>query len=350
VDDATGGRRRLRVELADPTVYSRFHECETAYELDLIEPLLEAKGAAWICDEILRDESPSYLQKDLRFAILSFVDEGALAGRRLLDFGCGSGASTAVLARLFSNTEIVGVELEPELLSIAERRIAHYGLENIELRRSPSGDRLPEGVGTFDFICLSAVFEHLLPDERPPLLAQLWSLLEPGGLLFLNETPHRWNPLESHTTGLPLLNYLPAALALRVARRSSRAGSDESWSSMLRRGIRGSTQHEIVRMLREAGGGEPVLVQPNRLGLRNVVDLWYAKGAPSRKRRVIAAAMRAVNRIQGGGFVPYLYIAIRKQTKRGRVQRSNRPSQSAPAPATPGSGGRAARPRETFMR
>jgi 2-polyprenyl-3-methyl-5-hydroxy-6-metoxy-1,4-benzoquinol methylase len=313
VEDLPGGRRRLRVQLADASVYSPVSECETGYELDLIESLLEAKGSAWICDEIRRDESPSYLQKDLRFAILSFIPDEQLAGARLLDFGCGAGASTVVLARMFPETQIVGIELEPDLLALAKRRVAHYGLENIELRRSPSGDRLPDGIGSFDFICLSAVFEHLLPDERRPLLAQLWALLGDGGIVFLNETPHRWNPLESHTTNLPLLNYLPAPLALRLARRSPRAGSDESWESLLRRGIRGSTQHEVVRMLQEAGDGRPVLMQPTRLGLKDVVDLWYAKGAPTLRRRAVAAGMKAVNRVRGGGFVPYLYIAVRKQ-------------------------------------
>jgi hypothetical protein len=40
-------------------------------------------------------------------------------------------------------------------------------------------------------------------------MAELWRQLRLGGILFLNQTPHRYYPLEHHTTGLPLLNYLP---------------------------------------------------------------------------------------------------------------------------------------------
>jgi len=50
----------------------------------------------------------------------------------------------------------------------------------------------------------------------------LWSLLRPGGVLFVNQTPYRWRPLEYHITSLPFVNYLPAFAAMRVARLSPR--------------------------------------------------------------------------------------------------------------------------------
>jgi hypothetical protein len=59
------------------------------------------------------------------------------------DFGCDSGASTAVLARLFHGVQLVGVELEELLLNLAKLRAARLGLRNAEFLLSPSPVTLP---------------------------------------------------------------------------------------------------------------------------------------------------------------------------------------------------------------
>lgn len=313
VDELSGGRRRLEVTLGEPWAHITGPACETSYGLELVKAILAVKGPRSVCDEILREEDPGYVEHNLRWVTLPYVSEDELAGRRVLDFGCGAGASTAILARLIPTAEIVGVELEPDLLDLARRRAAHHGLERVHLYASPTGDRLPPDLGTFDVVFLSAVFEHLLPRERGPLLAQLFSTLRPGGLLFLAETPHRWNPVESHTTGLPLINYLPDRLTLAAARAfSPRVPPDESWETLLRRGVRGGSQREVLRLLRRVPDAVPTLLRPARLGISDAVGLWYALGRPTRKRRVLRAALRTANVVAGGGFVPYLTLAIRR--------------------------------------
>jgi len=307
------GRLRLVVQPDDHALYIHRRACVTSYGLELIEKLLEVKGLGWLCDEILRDEDPGYVSRTLRFAVLPYVDETQLTGRRILDFGCGSGASTAILGRWLADTEIVGVDLDPELLAIARLRAEHYELRDVSFRRSPAGDRLPDGLGTFGAVFLSAVYEHLLPDERGSLLGKLWEALEPGGVLFLSETPHRLWPVESHTTGLPLLNYAPAPLALRLARRlSPRVAADATWPELLRDGVRGGTPREVLDDLRRAGSGAPVLLRPHRLGLRSEADVWFAKGRPTRARRLVRSALEAVNRATEAGLVPYVSLAVRK--------------------------------------
>ena len=97
-------------------------------------------------------------------------------GKRVLDFGCGSGASTMVLNRILGGAEICGVELDANLLRIAKARAHHYGLPGERLLLSPDGLTLPTGLGTFDVVVLSAVWEHLLPLERPAVLKQIWSI------------------------------------------------------------------------------------------------------------------------------------------------------------------------------
>jgi hypothetical protein len=67
-----------------------------------------------------------------------------------------------------------------------------------------------------------AVYEHRLPAERRTLMPQLSDHLWAGGILFINQTPHRWFPYEHQSTALWGTNYLPRPLALASARRFSR--------------------------------------------------------------------------------------------------------------------------------
>jgi hypothetical protein len=78
---------------------------------------------------------------------------------------------------------------------------------------SPDANSLPPEIGTFDFVMLSAVYEHLLPEERRRVMPWIWSKLKPGGTLFINQTPYRYFPYEHHTTGLWFINYLPDKLS-----------------------------------------------------------------------------------------------------------------------------------------
>jgi 2-polyprenyl-3-methyl-5-hydroxy-6-metoxy-1,4-benzoquinol methylase len=126
------------------------------------------------------------------------------------------------MARALPATSITGVELETDFLDIARARAEFYNLQTLQFALSPPGDRLPDEIGTFDFIVLPAVYEHLLPHERKRLMPQPWGIPKKDGVLFIDEIPNRWFPLETHTSNLPLVNYLPDALAQSVVRSCSR--------------------------------------------------------------------------------------------------------------------------------
>lgn len=309
------GMRAITAEPRDG-LFSPQREWTTHYPLELIEHVLRVKGPAYLCDEIRRDEDPRYVQHALRWDILSYSGPEDFNGRRVLDFGSGSGASSMVLARLFPEARLVGVELMPELVELARHRAKFYGLEDrVGFQLSPDATSLPPDIGLFDCIIFSAVFEHLLPGERQAILPLLWLHLKPGGTLFLNQTPYRWFPLELHTTGLPLINYLPDRLALHCARRwSARVRSDESWPGLLRRGIRGGTTREIMTILNREGGSAEI-VNPSRLGVRDQIDLWYQRPGFTLKPRTKKLAMygfRAIRTVTGLTMIPELSLAIRK--------------------------------------
>jgi 2-polyprenyl-3-methyl-5-hydroxy-6-metoxy-1,4-benzoquinol methylase len=315
----TDERRRVCVEALRKGAYVRRAVWDTAYPDELLRVILEVKGPGFLCDEIMRDEDPSYIRKHLELTVTAHVDPAELAGAELLDFGCGAGASTVILSRLLPRTKLTGIELRGANLEIARARAKFYGLESASFLLSPSGSSVPKGIGPFRAIMLSAVFEHLLPAERETLLPSLWRLLEPGGVMFIDETPARWFPIETHTTGLPLINYLPDRLAESYARRfSRRVRRDATWNQMLRDGIRGSSVKEILGLL-STGEGRPTLVEPRRLGVKGSLDLWirgYAEGGSgwrgALKRAAAASLAIAAPSVDGAWLVPYLSLAIRK--------------------------------------
>ncbi|GGA36689.1 class I SAM-dependent methyltransferase [Okeania sp. KiyG1] len=314
IEELPKQKRKISVELLEPSLFVARFNIKTSYSIELIESILKLKGVGYLCDEIARDENQYYTKIPLKYLILGHVKPEDLKNKRLLDFGCGCGASTVILARMFPDTEIVGIELNSKSLELAKLRVKHYQLDNVQFLLSPNSNRLPENIGKFDFILLNAVFEHFLPNERLTVLPQLWSLLNSQGIMFFRETPHRYSPIENHTTDLPLINYLPDSLALFCARRfSKRIEPNATWESLLRRGIRGGTEAEIINIIKEKSHEEPSLLEPNRLDLKDRIDLKYAGlSSLSLKSKIIKALLKTIKLLTGYTFVSWISLAIKK--------------------------------------
>ena len=148
------------------------------------------------------------------------------------------------------------------------------------------------------------------------MLPLIWSVIRPGGFLFLNQTPHRYFPYESHTTSLPFINYLPDSLALAYARVCSRrVRRHESWESLLQDGVRGATEREILQILSGAGAEKPMLLEPSREGLRDRIDLWHAalgKIRYRRTKRLVKHLLKIIKALSGVTLVPNLSLVIQK--------------------------------------
>ena len=304
--------------IAEPigNTFIPIRNCETSYPMSLIELIFENKGASYLCDEISRDIDPNYVQRDLEQDLTAYFTKEDFVGKRILDFGCGSGASSMILSRMFPGAEIVGVELEEKLLKIARARLEFYKYPNVEFQLSPSGNELPPGIDKFDFVIMSAVYEHLLPQERKTVMPKVWSVIKPGGCLFLNMTPHRWFPIEHHTTGLPLLNYLPDKIAYAVAGKfSKRTDPTESWEILLRRGIRGATENEIIKMLEKGSKDKPVLLEPSQKNLKDRIDLWYSQLNQQNRpavKKTIKFLFKTIRAVTSLTIVPNLSLVIKK--------------------------------------
>lgn len=314
IEELPNGQRLLSV-VPSPGQFIFSTNWTTSYSLDLIKLIFEINGAAGLCFEIMRDEDPEFVQKFLKNDLLAYFSPKDFEGKKILDFGCGTGASIVLLSKMFPQAEFTGVELVSSALSVARKRAEFYNLSNVSFYQSPDGSELPKEVGEYDFVILSAVYEHLLPNERKVILPKLWNTIREGGYLFINQTPNIIFPFELHTTMLPLINYMPDRIAFKMAHRfSKRTTSNETWEELLRKGIRGATEGEILRLLSENNANVEML-EPKNNGLKDRIDLYYLNTNSERLQRVKKVAkvfIKAVKSITGLTIIPDLSLAFRK--------------------------------------
>ena len=316
------GRGRFRVTLHPNNPGEMFLSrisCETSLSPDIIESFLKVSFSR-LCDSLARHDDPEYVHAVLRRQLLAYFHVSDFSGKRILDFGCGSGASAFCLAALFPEAEVVGVELDVTSVRLAKEVLAFRRVSNLQFHVSPDANSLAAGIGEFDFVMLSAVYEHLLPEERRRLMPLIWSKMKDGAVLLVNGTPHRYFPYEHHSTGLWFVNYLPDKMTLLLARRFSKMhqqlNRSRDWRGHLRGGIRGGTEAEICLNLSRAGDGSPVVIQPRG---QDRAAYWLSSINPDRHRVLkvgIATIFRITDRLWNTVPSMNIDVVIRKQRKK----------------------------------
>lgn len=235
-----------------------YSELETQLSMHTLIKIALRKGR-YFRDEIERSENPNYLKRKLEILLKEFVI--VLSHKKMLDFGCGAGASTLNFLRCGA-TNITGVDVDETLLDIANSRLNGFFQKGYQLKKIEYIDgkySMPFSNGEFDIVWAQAILEHVIPDQRRFVLGELWRVLKKGGLLIIFGTPNRLWIKEFHTSNLFFVNYLPLDLAIFVARHCShRVPMGQSKEVLLSNGFRGCTYWEIARAL------------PNALCLNNV--------------------------------------------------------------------------------
>lgn len=121
------------------------------------------------------------LERQLLFELL-----GAVAGKRLLDVGCGDGALASEFAR--RGAIVTGLDAAPEMVAAARRR------SEIEVTRlhlvAGRAERLPFGDAAFD--CVLAVTVLCFVREAEQAVSEMARVLKPGGRLVIGELG-RWS-------------------------------------------------------------------------------------------------------------------------------------------------------------
>ncbi|ARV60619.1 hypothetical protein BZZ01_20170 [Nostocales cyanobacterium HT-58-2] len=164
----------------------------------------------------------------------------------ILDAGCGTATRPAKLKCLLPKARICGVDASHNMIEIAQTR----GLDEVRVCRLEDIDYPDQ---TFDVVtCLFFVICHMSSEaERSRAIANLYRVLKPGGLLFIDaiNTWHLGEGLAFRRTILEALwDYIWSILDPRLA-PGDKIYSTEHNGRRLRGFFHSFTHHSLSRLL-----------------------------------------------------------------------------------------------------
>jgi SAM-dependent methyltransferase len=295
------------------TVDGRSHV--TAYSERVVRMLIERKGPrrAALYFPFKETRGRHFLAPLFRY--LRRLGAGGLSA---LEVGCSFGHITECLTEEPEVAELCAFDTDPAFVAITRAKVEELGLKAVRDVAHFTNDetcRLPYPDARFDLVLAIGVVEHLPERSRRAQVDEYYRVLAPGGHIAILDTPNRLFPLETHSVGLPFVQWLPPRLAYRYARlgRPARFG-DVTYAEFTADGTG----------WRNASLGDCL---PSRgwAGLEDVTEAagygwrFFRDTARSRSRRALlplfamgSAALRA------GGWapslcLPYLNLLFRKR-------------------------------------
>jgi ubiquinone/menaquinone biosynthesis C-methylase UbiE len=135
---------------------------------------------------------------DTPFALeYAFHLSGDVRGKTVLDLGCGSGEDVVILAE--RGAQVVGIDISPDLVAIAQQRIGNANLTATVKVGDAYNTGLPDE--SVDVIFCIALIHHL---DIKVARDEMWRILRKGGTVILKE-PIRFSAFYSRVR-----NMLPA--------------------------------------------------------------------------------------------------------------------------------------------
>ena len=111
-----------------------------------------------------------------------------VAGKRVLDIGCGGGILSDSMAR--RGADVLGIDLAAKALKVAQLHALEAGTANVEYREVAAEALAKELPRQFDIVTCMEMLEHV-PDPSS-IVAACAALVKPGGWVFfstLNRNP-----------------------------------------------------------------------------------------------------------------------------------------------------------------
>jgi 2-polyprenyl-3-methyl-5-hydroxy-6-metoxy-1,4-benzoquinol methylase len=104
------------------------------------------------------------------------------SARRILEVGCGEGAVTERLVRLYPDAEILAIDITPRV-----GRLYRGRRERVAFAQTTVQQVAAERPGGFDLVILSDVLHHVPATMRRELLAAVRASVAPGGSLIFKD-------------------------------------------------------------------------------------------------------------------------------------------------------------------
>jgi 2-polyprenyl-3-methyl-5-hydroxy-6-metoxy-1,4-benzoquinol methylase len=178
-----------------------------------------------------------------------------LRGKRILEIGAGTGASTVALAE--QGASVFAIDVSEGALAVGRDRCQLYQLDaTFAAGNAAALEGLFEEI-EFDCIVYFAVLEHMTWQERFASLSAAWKRLRSGQHLIIIETPNRLWHTDTHTSGEPFFHWLSDDVAHDYSRYTRRDIYNRTFTgpitdagrTLLARWGRGASYHEFALSL-----------------------------------------------------------------------------------------------------
>lgn len=133
---------------------------------------------------------------------------------RVLELGCGDGASLLSIAHSMPNARCVGVDLSKDRIAEAQLNVDRIGLRNAEFHFMDVMEYDPRRFGEFDFVVAHGLFSWVPPEVREKVLWVYKQALAPTGVGYIS------------------YNAYPGWHIRHVLREACRFSSDEQYLSV----------------------------------------------------------------------------------------------------------------------
>ena len=287
----------------------------TRYSARVVRMLVERKGPrrAPLYFDFKATRGPHFLGPLFRY-----LRARGATGLRVLEIGCSFGHMTEYLAEQPEVGVLSTYDTDAAFVALTRAKVDALDLrivrEVLHLDQAATC-RLPWADDAFDLVVVVGIVEHLPARHRRAQVDEYYRVLAPGGHIAILDTPNRWFPLETHSVGLPLVQWLPPPLAWRYARlgRPARYGGvsfDEfvadgtGWrNASFAECLPSSGSAGLVDITEEAGYGFTLFRTTARSRTRRAALPIFA---------VVAATLRALGR-PPSLTLPYFNLLFRKR-------------------------------------
>lgn len=103
--------------------------------------------------------------------------------RQIIDLGCGTGSTTLMLKQAFPDAEIVGLDLSPQMLVMAEYKAKQAQLDIQWLHGLAEATSFADS--EFDVVTASLLFHETPTHIARDILQEAYRLLKPGGQVII---------------------------------------------------------------------------------------------------------------------------------------------------------------------
>jgi len=103
--------------------------------------------------------------------------------KKILDLGCGTGTTTLLLKKAFPNSQVMGIDLSPYMLAMAQYKAKKAGLV-IDWRQGLA-EKTTLAASSMDVVTISLLFHELPTNIAKLVLMEAYRLLVPGGQILI---------------------------------------------------------------------------------------------------------------------------------------------------------------------